>query len=741
MDTQYTETVWTAEEFFDPAFYANQVTATGTSALEHYERQGWRDGLNPSREFDTRFYMSQNPDVAARGICPLTHFIDYGQFDGRRPRPDWARDRSLTAEGRQLRALINLIAEPRIYHASTGAHPKSDIDIGMHYLSWGARKGATVTRRFNRNYYLKSNADLRRCHIDPLIHYLLYGHREGRKPNAWRKLLPPPDAVLEKAQEIRDNFDTTFYLAQMPELAGTTVDPVLHYLSFGADAGLQPNREAPATATTASGTASPEAEGPASEVTADIVALAESVVDPGYYTEALGSETIAPYGSPARHFAAAGWREECNPNPFTHLGFVRRTAPEAFSDFKTMIAHLQTPIHLNSLMKKPMTLDALRAALAADDPSLRCLFAFDIDAYAADQHDVLASLTMHPLEHLFRWGLRENRLRRGAHIHPYLKPDLTRSATDLAFVSDQGNPLEDCTFAELSLAQPQASIEADLAKIRLGIGIVTYKNDRDELEPLIASVARNLEGQDFTGWLAIWDNSPDPIDFGWAADASPGLRFDKTECRENIGFGPGHNALMAAAFEAGATHYLGLNPDGHLLPGAIEAALRFASTKPGPALIELDTEPLSHPKHYHPVTGATDWVSGAAFLMDREVYTRTRGFDPEFPMYCEDNDLSFRAFEAGCGLYVAPRARFFHDTTDRMYDIDPVRQARMLIGEWYLCRKWGNPARANAVHAELLRLAPANLTLPPPPDPQRRIHPRIGRLMEETRFSTSRFWA
>jgi len=36
---------------------------------------------------------------------------------------------------------------------------------------------------FNVNWYLENNDDVRRAHIEPLLHYLLFGGAEGRDPN------------------------------------------------------------------------------------------------------------------------------------------------------------------------------------------------------------------------------------------------------------------------------------------------------------------------------------------------------------------------------------------------------------------------------------------------------------------------------------------------------------------------------------------------------------------------------
>jgi hypothetical protein len=70
----------------DDAFYLAvnpDVAAAGIDPLVHYDQFGWREGRDPSAQFDTEAYLEANPDVAAAGINPLTHFLQYGRFEGR----------------------------------------------------------------------------------------------------------------------------------------------------------------------------------------------------------------------------------------------------------------------------------------------------------------------------------------------------------------------------------------------------------------------------------------------------------------------------------------------------------------------------------------------------------------------------------------------------------------------------------------------------------------------------------
>jgi serralysin len=44
---------------------------------------GWKEGRDPSAQFDTLGYLMNNPDVAAGGANPLDHFLVFGIYEGR----------------------------------------------------------------------------------------------------------------------------------------------------------------------------------------------------------------------------------------------------------------------------------------------------------------------------------------------------------------------------------------------------------------------------------------------------------------------------------------------------------------------------------------------------------------------------------------------------------------------------------------------------------------------------------
>lgn len=74
---------------------------------------------------------------------------------------------------------------------------------------------------FDKDYYLETYPDVQRSCMDPLVHYITNGAREGRNP-----------CYL---------FNTSFYLEQNLDLSESDLNPLIHYLQFGVQEGRIPN--------------------------------------------------------------------------------------------------------------------------------------------------------------------------------------------------------------------------------------------------------------------------------------------------------------------------------------------------------------------------------------------------------------------------------------------------------------------------------------------------------------------
>lgn len=73
---------------------------------------------------------------------------------------------------------------------------------------------------FDQAFYLADNDDVRKGGFNPLIHFVLYGEREGRRPNEY--------------------FDPAWYRSANPDVASSGMAPSLHFSLYGAAEGRSP---------------------------------------------------------------------------------------------------------------------------------------------------------------------------------------------------------------------------------------------------------------------------------------------------------------------------------------------------------------------------------------------------------------------------------------------------------------------------------------------------------------------
>ena len=73
-----------SSDFFDEEYYcANYENLEGLNPIEHYLIKGWKVGNNPSKKFDTKYYLLIYPDVRKSGMNPLVHYLNHGMREKR----------------------------------------------------------------------------------------------------------------------------------------------------------------------------------------------------------------------------------------------------------------------------------------------------------------------------------------------------------------------------------------------------------------------------------------------------------------------------------------------------------------------------------------------------------------------------------------------------------------------------------------------------------------------------------
>lgn len=118
----------------------------------------------------------------------------------------WAQRKVSTALGfwrgllpsqanRQMQEEVMAVARSSLFDADwyLGRYPdvrKADLDPALHYVRWGAKEGRDPGPEFSSRGYLECHSDVRASGMNPLLHFERYGRQEKRRLTA---ALPPPE--------------------------------------------------------------------------------------------------------------------------------------------------------------------------------------------------------------------------------------------------------------------------------------------------------------------------------------------------------------------------------------------------------------------------------------------------------------------------------------------------------------------------------------------------------------------
>jgi hypothetical protein len=164
---------------FDKDFYlAHCGAAVGEDALAHFLREGWRAGADPAPWFSTAAYLADHPDVAEAGANPFVHFAVHGLAEGR-----GARSTAIGGDAVAFVTETDLVAaefDSDFYLAENPDVAEAGLDPLSHFLATGWREGRDPNRDFSVTDYLEIHADVRAAGLNPFTHYLLAGRRQGR---------------------------------------------------------------------------------------------------------------------------------------------------------------------------------------------------------------------------------------------------------------------------------------------------------------------------------------------------------------------------------------------------------------------------------------------------------------------------------------------------------------------------------------------------------------------------------
>ncbi len=213
---------------FDEDYYLNNYEnqlSDNQDLLLHYIDYGYKEGKNPSKDFDTLFYLVKYPDVA--GWNPLVHYAIHGRNEH--------RFASLNMELEYVKKGIIEIKNQNLfdanYYLKNYGKDIGDIDGLTHYISIGYEEGKNPSPNFNNDFYLSKYPDTRNG--NPLVHYALYGRKNGNYSS--ETVFEFDDDLNNCIKIIKDNnlFNHELYLEKYSDIYKSGYDPLVHYIKSG----------------------------------------------------------------------------------------------------------------------------------------------------------------------------------------------------------------------------------------------------------------------------------------------------------------------------------------------------------------------------------------------------------------------------------------------------------------------------------------------------------------------------
>lgn len=163
--------------------------------------------------------------------------------------------------------------------------------------------------------------------------------------------------------------------------------------------------------------------------------------------------------------------------------------------------------------------------------------------------------------------------------------------------------------------------------------------------------------------------------------------FNIIQNKNNEGFGKANNI----GFSKGCSEFVCFfNIDTRLFKNTLSVLTNVIShSEKDVALWELRQFPYEHPKMYDPVSMETEWCSGAAFAVKRDIFKKINGFDETLFMYAEDVDLSWRIRCLGYKIKYIPKARIYHYTYENVQTIKLTQHVYGVVNNLLLRYRFG----------------------------------------------------
>ena len=196
--------------------------------LTHYLTIGWREGNLPNPTFNVEKYYAEHVYIKTLGVSPLYHLASQKRMNtvgsAIKTIGPGAADRGPSTPIEPFKSVVAAEFDGAYYLQANPDVKNAAADPLLHYLEFGWRERRDPNALFKVSYYLDANPDVRKRNVDPFFHYLTEGRAEGRRPNpVGLRLYPSTKAPSDEAwAEARSAaaIDQAEYIVIMPVYKG-----------------------------------------------------------------------------------------------------------------------------------------------------------------------------------------------------------------------------------------------------------------------------------------------------------------------------------------------------------------------------------------------------------------------------------------------------------------------------------------------------------------------------------------